>query len=74
MHEILEDHLVEPSELTASDRPVEIPTAGAEKDTYWDISAMNDHTPGTSQFLMTPRLDPLDSSLLIICHKQRRPK
>ena len=56
MHEILEDHLVEPSELTASDRPEEIPAAAAEKGPYWYVFAMNDHIPGMSQFLSSPRL------------------
>ena len=35
----LEDHLVEPSGLSASHRPVDIPTAVAEKGPYWEISA-----------------------------------
>ena len=37
VHEILEDHLVEPSELT-SDRPVEVPAASIEQGPYWDMN------------------------------------
>ena len=53
--EILKDHLVEPSGLTASDWPTEVPPAGAEKSPYRDITPVNDHVP-------SPRLHPLDSS------------
>ena len=34
---------VEPSELTSSDRPIEIPTASAQKGLHRDMSAMDDH-------------------------------
>ena len=75
VQEILEDHLVEPSELTSSDRPVEISTAGAEKGLYWDISARNDHVPGLSLlFLLSPLLHPLDSSFFILSRRSLQPK
>ena len=70
MHEILEDHLVEPSELTVSDRPMEIPAASTEKGPYWDVSAMIDHIPSMSQYLLSPRHDPLDCSSLISFQKE----
>ena len=52
MREILEDHPAQPIELTVSDRPAEFPAAGAEKGPYWNISAVNEHVPGKSPFLL----------------------
>ena len=72
--EILENHMVEPSELKASDRPIEIRTASAQKGPYQDISAMNDHFPSMSQFCSPPRLHSLDSSFFTISHTNFRPK
>ena len=74
MHVIFEDHLVEPSELMASDRPIGNPAAGDEKSSYRDVSAMNDHFPSMSQFCLPPRLHPHDSSFCIISNKNLRPK
>ena len=60
------DRPVAPSELTASDRPSEVPTAGAEKGPDRDATAVNDHVPNMSQFFLLPRLHPLDPSFFII--------
>ena len=64
MHEIHEDHLVEPSELTMSDRTADVPSASTEKGPYWDITAVND------QFLLPPCLHQLDS----IIHRKCTPR
>ena len=51
------------------DGRVEIPAAGAEKGPYLLVSTMNDHIPAMSQFLLSPRLDPLDCISLVIFHR-----
>ena len=61
MHEILEDHMIEPGELTASDWREEIPTAGAEKST-------GTHQ-GMSQFLLLHRLS---TRLQLLHHLQKQ--
>ena len=65
MHEILEDHLVEPSELLASDRTMEVPAASTEKSPNLNITAVDDHVPCVSEFFLPPSLQRLDSSFWI---------
>ena len=53
MHEILEDHLVELSELTPSDRPVEIPAAVAEKGPCCGRFAMQQQRPQSRKLYLS---------------------
>ena len=71
MHEILEDHLVEPSELT-SDRLVEVPAASIEQGPYWDMNRCGRPRPRREQN-SSCLLASIDSSFSIIFHRKREP-